>query len=91
MALNTTNSIEKTSTALAPKCEATLKNMKALLRKAGVNEEYKTTKVLIPRAVNSGDDVLFIGLNGVGFWFKRNTSVNMPDPLLEILQNTGMI
>lgn len=91
MALNTSKSIEKTSTALAPKCEATLKNMKALLAKAGVKEDYKTTKVLIPRAVNSGDDVLYIGLNGIGFWFKRNTTVNMPDPLLEILQNTKEI
>lgn len=91
MALNTSKSIEKTSTALAPKCEATIKNMKTLLAKAGVNGDYKTTKVLIPRAVNSGDDVLYIGLNGIGFWFKRNTSVNMPDPLLEIMQNTGMI
>lgn len=91
MALNTTSSIKKASGVLGEKCDATLKEMKELLKKAGVTGEYKTTKVLIPRAVNSGDDVLFVGLNGVRFYFRRNTSVNMPDPLLEILQNTGEI
>lgn len=91
LTMNTTKTIKQASNVLGAKCEATIKDMKALLKKAGVEGEYKTTKVLIPRAVNSGDDVLFVGLNGVRFYFKRNTSVNMPDPLLEILQNTGEI
>ena len=91
MAINTTSTMEKTSTALGGKCEATLKNMKVLLAKAGVDGDYKSTKVLIPRTVNSGDDVLYIGLNGIGFWYKLNTTVNMPDPLLEIMQNSGIL
>lgn len=89
MGLNTTSTIKKASTMLSAKCEATLKEMPKLLKKAGVAEGYKSTKVLIPRPLNSGDDVLFVGLNGVRFYFKRNTTVNMPDPLLEILQNAG--
>lgn len=89
MGLNTTSSIKKASAVLGDKCEATIKDMAKLLKKAGVQEGYKTTKVLIPRAVTGGDDVLFVGLNGVRFYFKRNTTVNMPDPLLEILQNAG--
>lgn len=87
--LNTTNTIKKASTVLSDKCEATLKEMPKLLKKAGVQGEYKSVKVLIPRALNSGDDVLFVGLNGVRFYFKRSTTVNMPEPLLEILQNSG--
>lgn len=90
MAINTTSSIKKASTVLGAKCEATLNEMKQLMQKAGV-AEYKTTKVLIPRTFNEGDDVLFVGLNGVRFYFKRNTTVNMPEPLLEILQNTGVL
>ena len=88
MAINTTTSIKKASTSLGKKCEKTLENMKQLMQSAGVSE-YKTVKVLIPKPSNSGDDVLFVGLNGVGFYFKRNTTVSMPEPLLEILQNTG--
>lgn len=90
MAINTTSSIKKASTTLGKKCENTLENMKQLMKSAGV-AEYKTVKVLIPKNFNGDDDVLFIGLNGVGFYFKRNTSVNLPEPLLEILQNTGEI
>lgn len=88
MGLNTTTTIKKASSVLADKCEATLKEMAQRMKKAGV-EEYKSTKVLIPRAMNSGDDVLFVALNGVRFYFKRGTTVSMPDPLAEILQNTG--
>lgn len=90
MGINTTSSIKKASTVLGAKCEATLSEMKQLMQKAGVGE-YKTVKVLIPRTFNEGDDVLFVGLNGVRFYFKRNTTVNMPEPLLEILQNTGAL
>lgn len=88
MAINTTSSIKKASTSLGKKCEKTLSDMKQLMQNAGV-PEYKTVKVFIPKTFNSDDDVLFVGLNGVGFYFKRNTTVNMPEPLLEILQNTG--
>lgn len=88
MSLNTTSSIKKASAVLGDKCEATLKEMAQRMKKAGV-AEYKSTKVLIPRAMNSGDDVLFVALNGVRFYFKRSTTVNIPDPLVEILQNAG--
>lgn len=91
MALNTTSSVKKVSNSLGARCDSTLKEMKEMLKKAGVEGDYKTTKVLIPRSSNSGDDVLFIGLNGVRFYFRRNTTVNMPDPLLEILQGAGEI
>ena len=87
--INTTTSIKKASNVLGDKCDATIKEMPALLKKAGVADGYKTTKVLIPRATNSGDDVLFVGLNGVRFYFRKGTSVQMPEPLLEILQNSG--
>lgn len=87
---NTTKSIRKTSTVLGEKCESTRKNMKKLMATAGA-PEYKTVKTMIPRIPGSEDDVVFVGLNGVKFYFLRGESVDMPEPILEILQNTGVI
>ena len=87
---NTTRSIRKTSTVLGEKCESTRKNMKKLMATAGA-PEYKTVKTMIPRIPGSEDDVVFVGLNGVKFYFLRGESVDMPEPIAEILRNTGTI
>ena len=88
--LNTTQSVKKTSTALGEKCDSTKKNMKKLMLTAGVAES-KTVKTMIPRIPGSDDDVVFVGLNGVKFYFRRGESIEMPEQILEILQNTGNI
>lgn len=46
---------------------------------------------MIPRIPGSEDDVVFAGLNGVKFYFMRGESVDMPEPVAEILRNTGVI
>lgn len=85
---NTTKTIERASGALLGKCKATEKNMDKLLAQAGCAgcEKEKVTLPLIP---GSKDDVVFVGLNGVSFYFMRGRSVEMPEPLAEILRNTG--
>lgn len=85
---NTTKTIERASSALLGKCKATEKNMDKLLAQAGCAgcEKEKVTLPLIP---GSKDDVVFVGLNGVSFYFMRGRSVEMPEPLAEILRNTG--
>lgn len=88
MATTNTKNFTKASTALKGKIEKTEKDMKKKMATAGV-AEYKTVKVIVPKSVNQNDDVLTIGLNGEQFYFLRGTSVNMPEPLVEILQNTG--
>lgn len=88
MGLNTTTSIKKTSSVLGKKCEDTIANMSKLMKDLGVTD-YKSTKTLIPRIRGSEDDVLFVGINGVRFYFKRGATVNLPDPVLEVLKNTG--
>ena len=85
---NTTKTVERTSSALAAKCEATKENMDKLLAQAGC-AGCRKEKVLLPLAPGSKDDVLFVGLNGVSFYFMRGRSVEMPLPLMEILRNTG--
>lgn len=85
---NTTKSIKKASSVLAPKCEATKKNMAALAKKAGIKTP-KMINTLVPRIPGSDDDVVFVGLNGVGFYFMRGESVEMPEQVMEILKNTG--
>ena len=90
MAINTSKTIERTSTVLAGKCEATQKNMERLMREAGC-AGAKLVKVTIPQIPGSRDDVVFAGLNGASFYFLRGKSVSMPEPVKEILVNTGVI
>ena len=85
---NTTKSIKKASTVLATKCEDTKKNMIALAKKAGIKTP-KMVATLIPKIPGSNDDVLFVGLNGVNFYFMRGESVEIPEQIVEILKNTG--
>ena len=44
---------------------------------------------MIPRIPGSDDDVMFVGLNGVSFYFMRGESVEIPEELVELLKNTG--
>jgi len=88
MAATTTKNITKASAALENRIKNTEKNLKAKMAKAGV-AEFKSVRVMVPKSINQNDDVLTIGLNGEQFYFLRGTSVNMPEPLVEILQNTG--
>ena len=85
---NTTQTIERTSSALAVKCEQTEKNMDKLLLQAGC-AGCKKERVMLPLVPGSKDDVQYIGLNGVDFYFMRGRSVEMAQPLAEILRNTG--
>ena len=90
MAINTTKTLEKTSTVLCGKCDATQKNMEKLMREAGC-AGAKLEKVMIPQIPGCKDDVVFAGLNGVSFYFMRGKSVQMPEPVTEILKNAGVI
>ena len=89
MAINTTKTLEKTSTVLSGKCDATQKNMERLMREAGC-ADAKVEKVMIPQIPGCKDDVVFVGLNGVGFYFLRGKSVQMPAPVAQILRSCGM-
>lgn len=85
---NTTKTIERASSVLAGRCEATQQNMDRLLAQAGCREEKKE-QVMLPLVPGSRDDVVFVGLNGVSFYFMRGRSYEMAQPLAEILRNTG--
>ena len=88
--MNTTRSMERTSTVLGGKCEQTIREMKRMMAEAGC-AQYETEKITIPNIPGCKDDVVFVGLNGVGFHFLRGQAVDMPKPLCEILRNTGTI
>lgn len=91
MAINTSKTIGKASTVMGKKVENTAKNMAKMLKDAGVKGTPKS--VTVPLIMNPGekDDVFFIGLNGVSFYFKKGTTVSMPEPLLEIALNAGLV
>ena len=86
--MNTTQTIERASSALAGKCEATQKNMDKLAAQADCGG-CPMEKVTLPLAPGSSDDVVFVGLNGADFYFMRGRQVEMPAPIAEILRNTG--
>ena len=90
---NTSTSIKRTSNVLGYECEKTKNNMTKLLTNAGVQDAEKVKKIrtMIPMIPGSEDDVEFVGLNGIGFYFKRGESVELPEPLFEILHNCGRI
>ena len=83
---NTTKSVKSASTVLSQKCADTKKNMAALAKRAGIkNPEMVAT--MIPKIPGSYDDVVFVGLNGVNFYFLRGESIEIPKQLVEILKN----
>lgn len=88
--LNTITSMKMASSALQDKLEATKANIKKMMAQAGV-ETYKTVKVNIPKFPGDGDDVQFVGLNGVNFHFMKGTTIDMPEPLYNLLRDCGKI
>lgn len=88
--MNTTKTIEKTSNVLGKRCEETEKNLTKMMKEAGC-ETYRSVNVTLPLVPGSKDDVVFVGLNGVSFYFLRGKSVKMPEPLYEILRSTGVL
>lgn len=90
---NTSKSVNKLSEAMEESIEYTKKNMTKMLAKAGVKDAAKveTVKCYIPMVPGSKDDVEFVGLNGMPFYFKRGESIDMPKPLFDQLHNCGRI
>lgn len=88
--LNTVSTMKRESSARKEELETTKANIKKLMTQAGV-DTYKTVKVNIPLIPGSGDDVQFVSLNGVKFYFKKGQTQDMPEPLYEILHNCGVI
>ena len=87
---NTTRTIDKASSALGMKCEATQANMDKLTAQAGC-PGCRMEKVTLPLAPGSSDDVQYIGLNGADFYFMRGRNVEMPEPVADILRDVGVM
>ena len=88
MGTNTTTTMKKTSVVLAGKCAKTQASLRKLMSDAGC-ADGETIKVNLPLAPASKDDVVFVGLNGVSFYFQRGKTVEMPAAVAEILKNCG--
>ena len=57
----------------------------------GTLPDAKLVRVTIAHLPGCRDDVVFVGLNGAGFYFLRGRQVSMPEPVKEILVNTGVL
>ena len=90
MTINTTKTLERTSTVLGQRCEETAANIKRLMAEAGC-AGAKLMKVTIPAQRECRDDVVFVGLNGAKFYFLRGVEVQMPEPVYCILRDAGVL
>ena len=88
---NTSKTIGKVSTVLGEKAEETQRNMAKLMSDLKLPKDAKKVKVLIPNIPGSKDDIVFVGVNGVKFYFQRGKTAEVPEPVLEVMQNCGLV
>ena len=86
--MNTTATIKKTSSVLEGKCKKTQENLEKLMADARCGKG-KVVETMLPLIPGCKDDVVFAGLNGVSFYFKRGEKVKMPEAVAEILTHAG--
>ena len=87
---NTTKTLSKSSTVLGVKCEATQKNLDKMLKDAGCKGAVRKILIPVPTIPGVKDDVFFIGINGVKFYFQRGKSAHVPEPVLKQGVNCGL-
>lgn len=63
---------------------------RAFLRVAGTLKKAPHARVRIP-ALGSGDEVVELGYNGRMFLIKRGEAVDLPLPLIEVLERAQII
>lgn len=86
--MNTTETMKKTSSVLDNKCKMTQDNLEKLMADALCSQD-KVIETMLPLIPGSKDDVVFAGLNGTSFYFKRGERVKMPESVRKILHNAG--
>lgn len=86
--MNTTESVKNPSNALEKKLKKTEEELSVLAARAGCKADTMI-EVEIPSSGN--DDVLYVGLNAVDFYFKRGTIVTMPLAVAEVAANSGQL
>lgn len=89
MNVNTTKTMKQASTALAPFCENTKKNMKKLAAKLYGAETPKMESITLPTWPGIKDDVQLVLVNGVKFYLMRGEKLEVPAAVAEVLRNTG--
>ena len=89
--INTTATSKKASTVLAPKCEYTKQNMKRLMTQAGFKTYETVPTIFSAYASSAGDDVVYMGINGVGFYFMRGVDIDLPVPLREFAKQNKLL
>lgn len=60
-------------------------------RAAGALTQYPRKSVLIPKSEQAGDEVVELGFNGRMFLIRRGEQVELPEPLVEILEHAQML
>ena len=58
---------------------------------AGTLNAFSRRQVVIPKDAQAGDEVVELGFNGRMFLVKRGEPVELPEPLIEILQHAKLL
>ena len=58
---------------------------------AGALDAFERRTVTIPAAKQAGEEVVELGFNGRMFLIRRGEPVNLPEPLIEILEHAGLL
>lgn len=60
-------------------------------RAAGALKGYPRRSVMIPKSEQPGDEVVEVGFNGRMFLIRRGEEVELPQPLVEILEHAQLL
>ena len=58
---------------------------------AGALTDCPKRRVMIPKGAEQGDDVVEVGLNGRMFLIRRGEPVELPEPLVEVLEHAQLL
>lgn len=58
---------------------------------AGALTDCPKRRVMIPKGAEPGDEVVEVGLNGRMFLIRRGEPVELPEPLVEILEHAQLL
>ena len=58
---------------------------------AGALTDCPKRRVMIPKGAEPGDDVVEVGLNGRMFLIRRGEPVELPEPLVEVLEHAQLL
>lgn len=63
-----------------------------MIDKVGIDlKEYPKQTIIIPRVPGDKEEIIEVCLNGYVILIKKGVRVDLPEPIIEILQHAGLV